>query len=80
MTKKELAAHKVKVKKVMVDYLTATLNYPQCTNEQIMQQLKPMWVKLEEAGLVIEGMKFQAFVEHAQREFLMAQVKDIMGI
>jgi hypothetical protein len=79
MTAGEIADHKEKVKKIMVDHLTS-LGYPDLTNDQIMGQLKAMWVKIEEAGLVTDGMNFQAFQAHANNAYMMEHVKDIMGI
>ena len=79
MTAGEKVAHGEKVKKVMIDYLT-TLGYPNIPDEQIMSELKNMWLKIEEAGLVIEDMNFQAFCAFANNAFMMAQVNEIMGI
>lgn len=79
MTEGEKEIHKEKVKKVMLDHLT-TLGYPDIADEQIMAELKNMWTKLEEAGLIIEGMSYHAYVNLANHCFLMAQVHDIMGI
>lgn len=79
MTEAEMADLKGKIKKVMVDHLT-TIGYPNIPNEQIMGELKAMWIKIEEAGLVTDGMNFQAFAEHAESQFMIAQVKDLLGI
>ena len=80
MNATELAAHKEKIKQVMIDHLKATVGYPKCSPDQIMSQLKQMWVKLEEQGLVVEGMKFANFAEHAQQQYFMATIHNIMGI
>lgn len=80
MTPEEFETHKEKIKKVMVDHLTQSVKYPNCSNEQIMGQLKPMWILIEEAGLVLPGMNFQAFCAHAQNQFLIAKVNDMMNI
>ena len=79
MTETEKTWHAAKVKKVMIDHLTA-LGWPKLTDEQIMTQLKPMWVKLEEAGLIVEGMDFNAYQAIANNAYMMKQVQDIMGI
>jgi hypothetical protein len=80
MTADEIQAHKEKVKKVMVDHLTE-LGYPdKMTNEQIMGELKPMWIKLEEAGLVIGDMNFQAYCHIANGQYTFQQIKEVMGI
>jgi len=74
--KEELTA---KIKKVMVDHLT-TVGYPDITNEQIISQLKPMWIKLEESGLPLTGMNFNGFVNIAQAMFMIAEINEQMGI
>lgn len=79
MTPDEIEAHKEKIKKVMLDHLT-TLGYPDMHNEAIMAELKPMWVKLEEAGLILPEMTFLHFVDHANTQFLFAEMKGVMGI
>lgn len=79
MTEGEKTEHKEKVKKVMVDHLT-TLGYPNISGDQIMTQLKAMWIKIEEAGLILPGMNFQAFQAFANQAFMMEQVRDVMGI
>lgn len=70
---------KEKIKKVMLDHLTG-LGYPDIPNERIMTELKAMWIKIEEAGLIKEDMNYMAFVQHAQDQFLIAEVKETMGI
>lgn len=79
MTPGEIEIHKEKIKKVMVDHLT-TLGWPDIPNETVMDELKNMWVKIEEAGLKLPDMSFQMFVEHANHQFLVAEVNEIMGI
>lgn len=65
---------KNKIKEVMIKTLTDNVGYPNCEPNQILMQLKPMWLKLEEAGLT-EGLSFQAFQEHAQSQCMMSQFK-----
>lgn len=65
MSKEEL---KTKIKEVMVKHLKSK-GYPNMTPEQIMQELKPMWIAIEEAGLIRQGMSFQAFVMEAQHAY-----------
>lgn len=79
MTAAEIETLKENIRKVMVDHLT-TVGYPNITNEQVMRELKPMWIKIEEAGLVVQGMNFQNFASIANQHFLMAEVNGIMGI
>lgn len=75
----EKEQYKVKVKKLMVDHLIHVLGYPNCTDEQILKELKPMWIKIEEAGLILPGMKYAHFVAIANDQFTFSQVKKAMG-
>ena len=70
---------KNKIKTVLVDYLT-TLGYPDMTVSQIMSHLKPMWIKLEEAGLIVQGMNFPEFAMHAQQKAIEAQLRDFLKL
>lgn len=79
MTEGEKADHKEKIKKVMFDHLTM-LGYPNLTDDQIMSELKNMYVKIEEAGLVLSGMNFTTFQQIANNMYLVNQVKNMMGI
>jgi hypothetical protein len=79
MTAAEIETLKQNIKKVMVDHLI-TIGYPKITNEQILRELKPMWIKIEEAGLVVPGMNFQNFAAIANHHFMIAEINDIMGI
>ena len=76
MTPEEKSALKGKIQKVMVDHLT-TLGYPDITREQILAELKPMWIKLEEAGLIQPGMSFVAYADAAQVHCMMADMSDV---
>lgn len=80
MTEGEKTNHKEKVKKVMIDQLTSAVNYPNCTPDQIMSQLKNMWLKIEEEGLLVEDMNYQAFCAYANHCFMVSQVQDFMGL
>ena len=79
MTVSEMADHKVKIEKVMINHLTA-LGYPDISDQQIINEVKNMWIKLEEANLVVEGMNFQSFSAHAQQAFMLNQMMGIFGI
>lgn len=79
MTAGEIEKLKEDIKKVMVDHLT-TIGYPNITNEQIMRELKPMWIKIEEANLVAKGMNFQNFAAIANHHFMVAEINDAIGI
>lgn len=75
----EQAQYKAKVKTLMLDHLKNTIGYPNCTDEQIMKELKPMWVKIEEANLKLEGMTFVHFSAIAQDQYTFNQIKKAMG-
>lgn len=66
-------AKKDRIKQVMIDTLTKNVNYPNCTIEVILQQLKPMWIELENQGLT-EGLSYQHFVSEANNRALMANI------
>ena len=79
MTKQEVAVHRDKIKKVMVDHLTS-LGYPNVEYEIIMRELKNMYVKIEESGLILPGMTYHGFQQIANTHFMMAQMQDMMGL
>ncbi len=79
MTSAEIEVHKEKVKQVMVAHLTI-IGFPKITNEQIMSELKNMWVKIEEAGLIVPGMSFAAFNQIANDQYMIAQINEMMGL
>lgn len=62
---------KVKVKASMIEYLK-TKGYPNMSIDEVLQELKPMWLKLEEEGLIQSGMSFRAFQEHAMERAIQA--------
>lgn len=65
MKPEELEDLKVKIKTVMVQHLNESIGYPDCQLEEIIFQLKPMWRKLEEAGLLVKGMSYRQFCSFA---------------
>lgn len=79
MTDQEKLELKEKLKKVMVDHLTS-VGYPDITDDQIMRELKPMWIKLEESGILADGMTFAGFQSYANEEFMKSQFRGILGI
>jgi hypothetical protein len=79
MTEAEKYELKSKIKKVMVDHLT-TLGYPDMTPKEILDELKPMWIKLEEAGLIMPGMNFMAFHAQALEKAMLADINSMFGI
>lgn len=79
MNPAEKAAYKAKVKKLIVDHITTVCGYPNCTNEQIMQELKPLYVKIEEADLKLPGLTYAHFVAIAGDQYAFCQIKKAMG-
>ena len=79
MNTTEQKQYKTKVKKLIIDHLTSVLGYPECTDEQIIKELKPMWLKIEEANLKLPGMTFAHFVSMANDQYTFSQIKKAMG-
>jgi hypothetical protein len=69
---------KDKIKQVMIDTLTKNVNYPNCTVEVILQQLKPMWLALEEAKLT-EGLNYQEYVNQANNRAIFANIQSMFN-
>lgn len=79
MTADEKAAHKEKVRVVMMDHLVS-VGFPNLSNDKIMNELKNLWIKLEEANLIVSGMSFRAFQDQANNQYLISQVNELMGL
>ena len=79
MTQEQILEHKEKCRKVMIHHLTE-LGYPNMTREEIVNELKDMWRKLEEAGLVVDGMNYQDYLANADYALAKAEFDDIVGI
>ena len=79
MTDAEKQEHAEKCKKVMVEHLTE-LGYPNLSNQEIANEFEEMWRKLEAAGLIVQGMSYERYLEHANYEFVKAEFSDITGI
>jgi hypothetical protein len=79
MTEGEKVNHKEAVKKVMLEHLTA-LGYPDMGSDEIMGELKNMWLKIEEAGLVTGDMNYQSYLAHANNAYLSDQFRQTLGI
>ncbi len=73
MTPNETIILKEQIKKIIVDHLTP-LGYPNMNKQQILDQLPKMWIKIEEAKLNKEGLKYVAFVQHAHSQALMSEI------
>lgn len=79
MTDNAIEMHKEKCKKVMIHHLTE-LGYPNLSNQEIANEFKDMWRKLEEAGLILPGMSYEQYLDHANYEFVKAEFTDITDI
>lgn len=80
MTPEEKENWLSKVRPLLKEHLVNTIGYPNCTNEQIMGQIGPMWKVLETNGLIIEGMTIQMFIQHAQQKYMEAEMHRIIGL
>lgn len=69
---------KSKIKQVMLDHLTP-LGYPHMSTEEILKELKPMYIKLEESGLTVPGMSYAEYVRHAEEQKLFADLGGGLG-
>jgi hypothetical protein len=73
--KKDLK-YKEQLEKVMLDHLKA-MGYPKSLlNEQIMEELPQLWNKLQESGLLKEGMTYEGFYEEAHTAYQMSQFQN----
>lgn len=79
MTETETQKLKEKIKNSMVEYLTK-LGWPNIPDQTVIDHLKPLWVKLEEEGLIATGMNFAAFQEKAHAMAMMKQFKGFFDI
>lgn len=80
VTGSEKLAWKNKALPVVTDLLRKNINYPNCTGQDIMNQIGPMWEALKAQGLVTEEMTFQMFVSSAQRKYMEREMWRIMGL
>lgn len=69
---------KVKIKKLMIDHLKSK-GYPNMTSKAILAELKPMWIMLEEAGLVNSNWKYTQFVNIAEAQAHYQNLKEAMS-
>jgi hypothetical protein len=70
---------KQKIKQSMIDILTKNVKYPDCSIQDILGQLKNMWLALEEANLT-DGLNYAEFCQHAQGQAMFASIKNSFGI
>ena len=68
---KSAAEFKAEAKAVMLEHLKSK-GYPDMTTQQILDELKPLYVKLEEAKLIPAGMNFKTFVQIAREKAMHA--------
>lgn len=69
---------KEQIKKVMLDHLKSK-GYPNMSTDSILQECRPMWIKIEEAGLKQRGWTFQQFGQIAADASLFAQIRSSWG-
>ena len=70
MDKAEL---KAKVREVIYSHLKSK-GYPEMNQAQILAELKPIWIKLEESQLIQRGWSYPAFVHCAQQAAMFADL------
>ena len=64
---------KEQIRKVIFDHLNS-LGYPNMTNQEIMQELEPMWIKLTQAGLIKDGLNFMGYLQHANEQLIITEL------
>ena len=69
---------KQKMLKVMKDYMV-TMYGDKYTAEDVLKELKPLWVALEDNQLIRPGMTFNVFVQHAESQAIFQNMKNMMG-
>lgn len=67
------------IRLAMKEYLTREVKYPDCSIEDILKMLKPLWVMLEDKGLTT-GLSYKAFVDHANTQAMLRQMQGIFGL
>lgn len=72
MTQEQRTEHKDKMAKVLKEWLTLNLGYPNCANSDILVRLPDMWQVLLTNNLVLEGMTYDEFQHHAHSQYLFA--------
>lgn len=70
---------KEKIKQCMIDTLTKNVKYPNCSIEDIIAEVKNMWVELENKNLT-EDLSYGEFCQHAQSQAMFASIKNSFGI
>jgi hypothetical protein len=67
-------ARQKQIRKVMIDHLKAK-GYPNMTSNEILAELKPMWNKLGNLGLLHANWRFDEFVQIHHAEEHLANLK-----
>lgn len=65
----------IKILHVMLNHLK-TKGYPNLTDQQILDELKPMWDKLGQARLLQAHWKYEDYVKLAHMSKLRADLKE----
>jgi len=73
-TPEEKLEWKNKAVALIKEHLAKSVGWPQCSDEQIMEQLGPMWDLLVEADLIPEGATQRNWIASAQRAYANAQM------
>lgn len=66
---------KRQIRNVLIEHLSAK-GWPNLTDQQIVDELKPMWIKLEESQLVQPGWTFNQFNRVAREKLQEIQIMD----
>lgn len=80
MTDAEKEEHKKKMHNEMLEHLRVVINYPNCSNNEIMAQVPYMWNLLVAKKLTLPGMTYQEFLQIAHEKYMQAEVNRIIGI
>jgi hypothetical protein len=80
MTQNEKLTLRNKARTTLIALITQEIGYPNCSNEQIMDQVGPMWTQLKDSNLISEGMTFQEFIASAQKKYMEREMWRMMGL
>lgn len=74
----EMKQLKARIRHVMEEHLRSK-GFPDMTRDQIFGELKPMWIKLEEAQLTRPNWRYADFVKVAQSQAERVEMKKVMA-
>lgn len=80
MTEEQTLVWKTQVLGQMKAHLMLAINYPNCTNEQIMAQVPYMWNVLVHTKLTLPGMSYELFLHSANKAYTKHEVDRMIGI